>query len=296
MKKTALILLTALGSCAMAQSNPCETQRNEAETRLCIGNELRDSDQVINNVYKKAMAATEESQKERLKLEQRQWIRDRTRLCELNGKLTDREAWINDILQSSSKTICTLQMTRSRITFLSRLATPPTAPVPEQPAAQNKPEEPHTEKLAYDGKKSTIHSTGKWYFEFSLRMRDIATIAPTLLIFGISDQEHQTGISLNIPSSTQDNSLIRFGIAVDLDNGKMYARRNGEWWRGRPGSNEGSDIKLGRNYYAIFTAAATEDGKEREMIQKGALVPNFGDAPFAYAIPDGYQPWRNAIK
>ena len=59
------------------------------------------------------------------------------------------------------------------------------------------------------------------------------------------------------------------------------------------GSNEGADLKLGRDYYSIFMISTAE--LRQRMLDSGAFVPNFGDDPFAYAMPDGYQPWRNRI-
>lgn len=66
---------------------------------------------------------------------------------------------------------------------------------------------------------------------------------------------------------------------LDLDEGKYYHHLNGEWVRGKPGSNQGGDLKLGRLYHAGVTSSSSL----REAIDKGWLKINLGERPFAVA-------------
>jgi hypothetical protein len=77
------------------------------------------------------------------------------------------------------------------------------------------------------------------------------------------------------------------GFAVDLDEGKYYHHLNGEWVRGKPGSNQGGDLKLGRLYHAGVTSSSSL----REVIGKGWIKINLGERPFAVPVPVGYRPF-----
>lgn len=276
---------------ATAGAANCDSPKDEAETRACIAEELRQSDTVINDTYKKAMAVRSQEQRTTLRTEQRTWISDRTVRCGLDKTIADREAWIQDILKNYAKTACVVDMTRKRIRTLESLSTNSPVSPPTPPAIEPSKEAAAESGLAYDGRRVTVHTTGKWYFEFALNRRAIAEIIPTLIVMGVNDREAISGTMINITGREADSSTVRIGIAADFDNGKLYIRENGAWQRGTPGSSEGSDLKLGRTYYSSFLISAVD--QRALLLSSGAFVPNFGDKPFVYAIPDGYSPWRN---
>ncbi len=293
-KQVAIALSAVAFLSSAAHSAECDAPENEAQTRTCIGDELRTSDQVINDVYKTAMASRNDEQKAALRTEQRAWLQDRNVLCGLDKTIVDREVWIQDILRSYPKTLCVVDMTRKRISTLQQMLTQSASASHAAAAASNtEREQTAFEQPAYGGRKPTIHSSGKWYFEFTLNRKAISAISPTLVMMGVSDKQQISGTMVNVTGREADDSPLRVGVAADLDHGKIYTSRNGDWSDGRPGSNEGADLKLGRDYYSIFMISTAE--LRQQMLDSGAFVPNFGDDPFAYAMPDGYRPWRNRI-
>ena len=287
MKYRMLFAVLSLLMMSSLHAQQCDSPIGEKETRACVGNELRDSDRIINKIYSEVMASLNEPAKTKLRTEQRAWLKTRDNLCQLDSKIHDREVWIENILGDYSKTICVVHETRTRIAALKTMLNPTASSTPAP--VQSQPD--HQVGRAYDGKPSTIHTTGKWYFEFTLNQSEIAAIMPTVIVLGVAEEGHITGTMQIISGHNVGENSVRIGIAADLDNGKFYHSRNGVWMDGAPGSNQGGDLKTGRNYYAIFMVSASE--QRQQMLDSGAFVPNFGDHPLAYAIPNGYSPWRN---
>ncbi|MBC7982761.1 MAG: hypothetical protein H7Y02_02795 [Candidatus Obscuribacterales bacterium] len=96
------------------------------------------------------------------------------------------------------------------------------------------------------------------------------------------------GLLINIrPQGAGDyTGRVVYGIALDLDNGKIYSRTNGVWSHGAPGTLGGRDVKLNRLYSCGVTSTiALKPLRERNFISL-----NFGATPFAYSLPDGYRP------
>jgi hypothetical protein len=170
---------------------------------------------------------------------------------------------------------------------LTPSTSPPPAAASPVPVAASDPY-----VTAFDKRAATVHSTGKWYFELTVDRRKVSDIYPTHLLFGVSDKEHFTGASENVTPESDNSKTARIGIAVDLDNGKLYVRREGAWTDGPPGSNRGSDLRPGRNYYATLMVAAKSHNQE--YLDRGALIPNYGGGtPMAFAPPSGYLAWRD---
>lgn len=285
--RVAIVLLGLLVS-ASAMAQQCDSSSNADQTRACIGHELSESDHVINDVYAKVMQGRDAAGKAGLRAEQRAWLKERDDLCHLDNKIYDRDAWIAAILSDYMKTVCVVHLTRTRITSLQQMLAPPNS-VPS--AAATPPKTPQTD-AAFDGKAPTVHSTGKWYFEFTLNSAAIAAVMPSIIVLGVSDKERKvTGAMLSVTGHDPNAESMRIGIAVDLDNGKLYWSKNGAWQDGQPGSNMGTDLKTGRAYYSVFMISALE--QKQQMLDSKAFIPNFGDHPLAYALPDGYSPWRN---
>jgi len=272
---------TLISSSVYAQQ--CDTSGNENQVRACIGQELRNSDRVINDLYARVMATRDHAKRIVLRNQQRAWLKERTDLCHLDSRIYNREAWIDNILSDDVKTVCVVHLTRSRIAALRAMQHSSVAPAPLQA--------PQPSHLTYDRIPSTPHTSGKWYFEVTLNKGAIAAIMPTLIVLGVSDGHHATGTMENITSHPGAAESERIGIAADLDNGKLYIRRNGAWVGGAPGSARGTDLKLGQKYFGVFMVSAVE--QQQQMLTSGALVPNFGGRPFAYTLPDGYRPWND---
>src|SRR5918992_732450 len=111
-------LVASTTSLAYAQ---CGVNASEAEIRRCLTQDLRDSDQRINAVYKTVMAAMDEASQTGLRNEQRAWLRRRDKVCALDSRETNREKWLQGIMTDQSKTICVVRFTFGRVAELDAL-------------------------------------------------------------------------------------------------------------------------------------------------------------------------------
>jgi hypothetical protein len=178
-----------------------------------------------------------------------------------------------------------------------RTSLPPSSPtsLPTQPPAASASQRPASDAdpyvTAFDNRVATVHSTGRWYFELAIDREKVVDIYPTEVLFGVSDKERFTGTSEKVTAERNNLRTVEIGIAVDLDNSKLYVRRDGIWMTGMPGSNRGSDLKSGRNYYAALMVASKPH--YQEYLDRGAIIPNYGGIqPTAFLAPPGYLVWR----
>jgi uncharacterized protein YecT (DUF1311 family) len=291
-----LISLVCLTTCTFMSSAfalQCDSPNGDQEVAGCLGVELIDSDKKINDIYKALMATKSEEQRNDLRIAQRAWLKKRDVECNLDSKEHNRDKWLSIILQDYAKTTCVVRFTRGRISELEHMQSGVVAPKqkPEQPAEASGNKQLPGNPTAYDGRKATFHSNGKWYFEVTINPEEIVKIAPMVLSIGVSNVDSFSGTIFNIRQRDSVADSVRIGIAADLDNGKLYISRNGVWSNGVPGSNQGLDLKLGKDYAGVLNMSA--DSSFPYFFRK-AVIPNFGgDTPMAYALPDGYSPWRN---
>jgi hypothetical protein len=101
------------------------------------------------------------------------------------------------------------------------------------------------------------------------------------------------GILDAIRTRDSNKANVRYGLAVNLDNGKLYRGKNGEWLRGEPGSNLGLDLKLGRTYREALMVSADDI---QPCLEQNAIAPNFGSTRMTYSLPAGYRPWQNGVQ
>jgi hypothetical protein len=76
------------------------------------------------------------------------------------------------------------------------------------------------------------------------------------------------------------------GIAADYDAGLLYARINGRWITGEPGSRTGLPFRTGRERAAY--ALATDGKAEGERAASVSWQVNFGASSFRDPVPAGY--------
>ncbi len=188
------------------------------------------------------------------------------------------------ILRDYKKTVCVVRFTRARVEQLDRaLATLSTPAAPAEPAAPLALED----NDRYEMYAQAGHNKGKWYFEVQLHPGEIAQAAETALWIGFYSSQSTVGRLINIRRRDAGQAVVRLGFALDLDHGKFYNHANGTWQNGLPGSAEGLDVKLGRNYGAQITSSVAMS----ELLDKKFIQINFGDKAFHYAMPSGYRPF-----
>ena len=91
-------------------------------------------------------------------------------------------------------------------------------------------------------------------------------------------------MSLETPGRLRDRDVL--GIAMDLDAAGLYYHVNGAWAAGPP-PQAGVAIAPGREYRAAVTIGGASAGTNTY----DTWIPNFGQAPFAFPMPAGFQPY-----
>jgi uncharacterized protein YecT (DUF1311 family) len=288
-KYLAVLSIAVSASIQPAAGAGCENPRSSQEVANCLGGELRDSDARINQTYQGLIKLLSEDEQKTLRMEQRSWIKERDMVCSLDTREKDRERWYRALLSDYSKTVCVTRYTRVRTAELDRLLSQKTQ---EKTAAQVAAPQPRPELFpkdpqAYWARSGQTREKGRWYWEVSLNVDEIAKLHPTTLWMGCANPENAHGGLLNIRSHDSGYGVQAVGVALDLQDGKMYLRDNGSWNKGAPGSAKGLDLKLGRTYKCGLTSTIALSPLEKLNF----VEINFGNKPFKYALPDGYRPF-----
>jgi len=272
------------------------------DASACLAQDLRDSDKRINAVYKTLMDGLDEAGKKGLRDQQRAWLKARDKECSLDTKESDREKWLQGILVDPGKTVCVVRYTFQRVAQLdAQLKSQAKAPAAELPAAPQAPAlppaatwTPPPASLAYadDGYAllaTTARSTGKWYLEVWIDQGGIAALGDVALSAVFHSAEVNTGRMIGIRRKQTGAEPVNLGLALDLDQGFVYLRVNGQWLE-QPGQVSPLQVKLGRPY-AFMLNGSTE---VRQLVGRNLIKFDLGDAPFRYAVPDGYRPYSSS--
>jgi Uncharacterized protein conserved in bacteria len=289
-----IIILIASGTYAAECDNPSASE----DMAYCLGKELRESDVKINQTYQTLISKLAKDEQEKLRQDQRSWIKERDAVCNCASKESNREKWYQWLLKDYRKTVCVTRYTRQRITELDRMLAD-LSPKPQAKESPTLPPQSASKKVKnveadYEIWAKSDETVGRWYFEVTLNSWAIAQFSPSALFAGCKDKKTQqsSGVLDHIRASNVKAPVVYFGFALDLESGKLYIRRDGIWYKGPPGSSGGLDLKLSHPYSCgIETTALIAP-----LVDKGYLQPNFGEKPFMYSIPDGYLPFSEGGK
>jgi len=269
----------------------CDNPKSSDDAAYCLGVELRESDTKINEKYKTLMSKLPANEKEKLRKEQRAWIKERDDVCNCTNKQSDRGKWYKELLKDYRKTVCVTRYTRQRTKELDGMLSDLT----QKAAVKNNA--PPIRTLSSDN--FVVHSqkgyqlfsnnskvNGKWYLEAFFKFDKITKEIPIVIWAGCYNESDNInhGILFQISNSNTNDSVFQLGFALDLDNGKLYVRTNGKWDDGEPGSFGGLDLNPGRAYHCGVETTTP-------------IIPLIGEgyldleAPFAYLMPNGYQPF-----
>ncbi len=138
-------------------------------------------------------------------------------------------------------------------------------------------------------------SSGKWYFE-AVPTNGSTDVYPTIgvssvtqldTLLGVGNAQYAyraTGVKVtNASSSAYGNSFTTgdiVGVALDLDNGKVFFAKNGVW------QNSGDPV-AGTN--AAFTSLSGSFVPGGLTYNSHSLTYNFGQRPFTYPAPEGFK-------
>jgi uncharacterized protein YecT (DUF1311 family) len=284
----AMILLFAVApSGAQAQ---CDHPKTSAQRAQCVGDELRGADRTINRVYSDLMKSLTPEDRGTLRNEQRAWIKTRDENCGLTWSKGDREAWLADLLQDYQKTVCVVRLTNDRVQALysyqkSNTVVPVAAPVATSDSTP-----------VYDLFTHEPKAKGKWYFEVKVDEPAIQKLAEATFSAGVvqalasegatNERGGSYGNLITIRRIDKNVELYTLGFAIDVDNGKLYLSKNGEWYEGNPGSSGGLDLMRGRAYKGQLSSSVSLN----PFLSSHLIEVNFGERAFAYHLPDGYSP------
>lgn len=272
----ALIITFTVTDCF---SSKCDHPLEDDDINQCLGGDLYAADVNLNLSYKTLADSLQEPDKDKLKIEQIAWIKERNAVCNLDAKETDRESWHKDIIKDATKTQCVIRYSKARTIELNEMLVRQQA---------------KTASLSYSYQDYIISSglgrkSGLWYFETKLNPSEIARTAPASIRVGcgIDKGIASTGFSLNIRPGNPNGEIL-IATAVDLEHGKIYQSINGDWRNGKPGSSDGIDIKLGQPWQCGIESTELL----ALSIKKKNVGVNFGEHPFIYQPPAGYKPYR----
>lgn len=295
----ALFGMVAMVGSAYAQ---CGSETSQDEVRVCLAQDLRDSDKRINAVYKLLMNNLSKEERIKLRNEQRGWLKMRDKACSLNNKESNREKWLQAILADQEKTVCVVRYTFTRVAELNNMlkqkAPQVTADVPAAPEAPQFSQSAQTKGVlpaslrfyedGYQAQTAMSHERGKWYFEITLDRAGLAQMGDMLLAPGVFSSEKGVIYMVNIRRSQAEMGPVVIGFAVDLNGGFVYASRNGEW-NVVPGAAGSSTLKLNTAYVAGIESST----EVRELIRRGLIEVNVGEQLFKNTMPSGYRAWAD---
>ncbi|OAN49206.1 hypothetical protein A6A04_03575 [Paramagnetospirillum marisnigri] len=302
--KHALVAGVMMGLAAGTALADCDPNAAEAQVSACLAQDLRDSDKRINAVYKALGETLDEDSRLALRNEQRAWLKRRDKTCGLDTKESDRERWLQAIMADPAKTICVVRFTFSRVTDLNTLLKAkgtvggapdlppaPSAPIPLAPAMAMTIEEiPLGMKLVDEGYAATSltqRHSGRWYYEVWIDRGKIAQKGDVLMQIA-AESSSTAGVvrNVSIRRNHPEAGPVNIAMAVDLDQGFVYVRQNGEW-KAVPGSSGGVPLRLNNGFFAVVRASSPVG----ELVGNGLVRVNLGSRPFEYAMPDGYRPF-----
>lgn len=266
----AALTLVSGSAFAICESNP---------TTACMRAALEGADQQLNFVFRQLLVTATPDASNQIRASQRDWLRLRNTRCELLPSNTAAADWLVKLAEDKTKATCVYDTTTSRVAELR-----------DRPTANNADE--YVEKTEYSFPAS--RSSGKLYSEVRLNVKGADKGPATSIVqIGVADAKSFVGVQID-PAKAATKALPNgdyvVGLAIDLDNGKLYSSDNGQW-RATPGSLEGSDIRRGAPY---SLHVSTPGRLLSKFIQLNVVRINTGNEPFQFATPPGYEPYYKA--
>lgn len=282
----AFFLLLFLALVTVAQASECDRPQTSDAVARCLGNELRQSDVHINEIYKQLMGRLDETERAKLRDEQRAWLKERDDVCMLDRHVSNREKWLRDVLTDYRKSVCVTRYTRYRAVELEKMFS-------NQKAASSEPNDlapqapPKTEQSKYQVASPSVRNQGHWYFDVTVYARDIARLGFNALWLGCWEGKTNTstGMIVYVRDEKGAPGNVRYGFALDLDAGRLYISMNGAWPNGEPGSAGGIPAKVGGEYRCGVESTMPIG----PLVERGLLAVNYGiPHSFPYRIPSGF--------
>jgi uncharacterized protein YecT (DUF1311 family) len=274
-----------------ARADSCDNAVRSEDIARCLAAQVRAADERINSAYRQLLS--KESPDERLKLrdEERAWITERDAACAISERSSDREQWYAELLVDYRTAVCATHYALDRAAELERRLSGSAAPAAPAAGVRVAALPAAAQASLYNIMSRAALRSGKWYFEVTIDPARISATAATALWWGCRWERDSTGSITRVHAADTAAPTVRGSIALDLDAGKLYVRRNGVWLEGAaPGSSGGNDVTPGRPYRCGVETTLPVG----PLLDSHQLRVNFGDAPFDYALPEGYRPLSSA--
>jgi uncharacterized protein YecT (DUF1311 family) len=296
-RRILVAFLVGLGAGGIAHAD-CALPATDAERVQCIGQELLASDKTINDEYGRLHELLNAQGQADLRHQEIMWIKARASACQIDLKEHDREKWLADVMRDYSRTVCVVRFTdrrvselRAQIAALADASQPASPGLPATAPAGGPAALPALDTRAadadvYDLVAQRQVTTGKWYFEVTMQVGEMAQTSAASIFIGAQGLGFSNvGTLVTVRRHDLGTGPRSIGVALDLDDGKLYLRVNGAW-QALPGSATGLDLKLGRPYVAkLSSSVSLTPYLDRSMVDM-----NLGQHAFTYAVPDGYSP------
>ena len=159
----------------------------------------------------------------------------------------------------------------------------------------------------YHGRGTLFAPSGKWYYEWIPTAGSYAEAGWMLNVSGNDYTEEESDVAttfyrgvgaaghgFRIGSSATDSAVTNFALndvimmAIDVDTMKMWVGINGTWYNS--GDPAGGTNPVGTWTDAIGQSVAPWYG----LFTSTSETFNFGQRPFAYTIPTGFNSWNTA--
>ncbi len=243
----------------------------------CVQGQLEEEDRAINAIYARLMEKANLSAGEEMRAAQRKWLRDRNATCNLAPGSTNRSDWIATLAQEPGKGLCVYGSTHARLEQLRNQSTA---------GVQIQEEVIERREIGFP----ISHDAGKWYAEATFLAKNYAQDDGQYMQVAVSNSKMLLGMQLFRSQMSRlagaDGNYV-VGVALDLDNGKMYWSDNGTW-HDSPGSAGGIPLTRGDPYALRIVSAGSSISKDLNL---GFISFNTGQTPFVHPTPAGYKPY-----
>ncbi len=147
---------------------------------------------------------------------------------------------------------------------------------------------------------------GRWYFELKAEATRAGSKRWAGGTIGVVDASSSDSGEVLYRSGATAGSALNFspgsivGVALDLEEARIYYSHNGEWIVGDPHSRKGGkELKKGRDYYPAIhfnSPGNMASGlRKPEEVDPGAWRGHFTPAEFAYPAPSGFLPYQSGL-
>lgn len=291
-----LLFCMALLFGAPIASADCDKPKDDKERAACIAVELRLMDDELNKTYQYRLSIMMPTKRPDWISSQRKWLKHRDEICKLQGNFSDRESWYQYVVADYFRAVCVTRLTKDRERYLKEYKFTSEESFAELRAIGAL----RGDQSPYEVRGSVSRREGKWYYEVQLKALEIAKKGDAVIFVGTAAKGMVAGTSAGtLVKLRPDKELPNFGIkmytivsnvgiALDLNNGKVYIREDGQWVHGAPETSRGLDLKLGRDYEAVVSSSVRLDN----LLADRLVDVNFGEKDFAYPLPDGYLPFQ----